>query len=231
MLIYLIKKNDSSLTFWPADDIEPWMIWGYYISPMMYGQNAIVMNEFLDKRWSAVRYLHSLIVFICEFQICIHFPYLHMQIEAQIMHFQHHKPSWKFNKIYPLQPNIDPRYNAPTVGTVLLKSRGFYTEDYWFWICIGALFGFSLLFNVLFIAALTYLNRKWSYLIPTQSFFYRDMKFQSWQILVWKMNFSSGWFKSRHCGWWKWQEETFILQTTWNRRFFFDLSPSIFMIS
>ena len=160
MLIYLIKKNDSSLTFWPADDIEPWMIWGYYISPMMYGQNAIVMNEFLDKRWSAVRYLHSLIVFICEFQICIHFPYLHMQIEAQIMHFQHHKQSWKFNKIYLLQPNNDPRFNAPTVGTVLLKSRGFFTDDYWFWICIGALFGFSLLFNVLFIAALTYLNRK-----------------------------------------------------------------------
>lgn len=39
----------------PTDDIEPWMIWGYYISPMMYGQNAIVMNEFLDKRWSKVR--------------------------------------------------------------------------------------------------------------------------------------------------------------------------------
>ncbi|XP_058209583.1 pleiotropic drug resistance protein 2-like isoform X2 [Rhododendron vialii] len=35
------------------DDIEPFMIWGYYISPMTYGQNAIVMNEFLDKRWSA----------------------------------------------------------------------------------------------------------------------------------------------------------------------------------
>ncbi|KAM3753124.1 hypothetical protein ACB098_03G069600 [Castanea mollissima] len=35
------------------NDIEPWMIWGYFISPMMYGQNAIVMNEFLDNRWSA----------------------------------------------------------------------------------------------------------------------------------------------------------------------------------
>lgn len=35
------------------------MIWGYYVSPMMYGQNAIVMNEFLDKRWSAVRYCIS----------------------------------------------------------------------------------------------------------------------------------------------------------------------------
>ena len=179
MLIYLIKKNDSSLTFWPVDDIEPWMIWGYYISPMMYGQNAIVMNEFLDKRWSAVRYLHSLIVFICKFQICIHFPYLHMQMKVQIRLFQHHKTSWTFNKNYLLQPNKDTRINAPTVGKVLLKSRGFYTEDYWFWICIGALFGFSLLFNVLFIAALTYLNRKCSYLIPTQSIFYREMKFQS----------------------------------------------------
>ncbi|KAL5155497.1 ABC transporter G family member 39 [Glycine soja] len=90
------------------DDIEPWMMWGYYLSPMMYGQNAIVMNEFLDKRWS--------------------------------------------------KPNTDPRINAPTVGKVLLKSRGFYTEEYWFWICIGALLGFSLLFNLLFIVALTYLN-------------------------------------------------------------------------
>ncbi|PKI49300.1 hypothetical protein CRG98_030228 [Punica granatum] len=35
------------------NDIRPFMLWGYYVSPMMYGQNAIVMNEFLDKRWSA----------------------------------------------------------------------------------------------------------------------------------------------------------------------------------
>ncbi|KAL5545906.1 hypothetical protein UlMin_005593 [Ulmus minor] len=90
------------------NDIEPWMIWGYYISPMMYGQNAIVINEFLDKRWSA--------------------------------------------------PNPDPRVNETTVGKVLLSSRGFYTEEYWYWICVAALFGFSLLFNILFIAALTFLN-------------------------------------------------------------------------
>ncbi|KAK8551103.1 hypothetical protein V6N12_039768 [Hibiscus sabdariffa] len=90
------------------DDIDPWMIWGYYLSPMMYGQNAIVMNEFLDKRWNT-----------------------------------------KIN---------DSRYHATTVGQLLLKSRGFFTEDYWFWICVAALFGFSILFNVLFTVALTYLN-------------------------------------------------------------------------
>lgn len=54
-LIYLISNFESSFPFVPVDDIEPWMIWGYYISPMMYGQNAIVINEFLDERWSAVR--------------------------------------------------------------------------------------------------------------------------------------------------------------------------------
>nr|DAD28757.1 TPA_asm: hypothetical protein HUJ06_030225 [Nelumbo nucifera] len=90
------------------DDIEPWMIWGYYVSPMMYGQNAIAINEFLDDRWST--------------------------------------------------PNTDTQIRQPTVGKVLLKSRGMFIDDYWFWICIGALVGFSLLFNICFIAALTYLN-------------------------------------------------------------------------
>ncbi|KAJ0102720.1 hypothetical protein Patl1_05926 [Pistacia atlantica] len=91
------------------DDIKPWMIWGYYISPMSYGQNAIVLNEFLDDRWSAPNHARSLI-------------------------------------------------DEPTVGKALLKSRGMYTEDHWYWICIAILLGFSLLFNLFFIAALTYLN-------------------------------------------------------------------------
>ncbi|KAF3455333.1 hypothetical protein FNV43_RR05781 [Rhamnella rubrinervis] len=89
------------------DDIKPFMIWGYYVSPMMYGQNAIAMNEFLDKRWSNPASLNS---------------------------------------------------SQPTVGEALLKERGLFTDEYWFWICIGALLGFSLLFNALFIAALSYLN-------------------------------------------------------------------------
>ncbi|KAF3945204.1 hypothetical protein CMV_028398 [Castanea mollissima] len=87
------------------DDIQPWMIWGYYISPMMYGQNAIAINEFLDDRWSA-----------------------------------------------PVNTG------EGTVGKTLLAERGLYTEERWYWICVAALFGFSLLFNVLFIAALTFLN-------------------------------------------------------------------------
>ncbi|RXH92529.1 hypothetical protein DVH24_033425 [Malus domestica] len=45
-----------------------------------------------------------------------------------------------------------------TVGKVLLKGRGLFTTETWFWICIGALFGFSILFNLLFVAALTFLD-------------------------------------------------------------------------
>ncbi|GMP88562.1 hypothetical protein CsSME_00040505 [Camellia sinensis var. sinensis] len=88
------------------DDIKPWMIWGYYISPMMYGQNAIAINEFLDKRWS--------------------------------------NPAAGSSQL--------------SVGKTILKSRGLFRTEYWYWICIGALLAYSLLFNGLFIAALTYLN-------------------------------------------------------------------------
>ncbi|KAK6144258.1 hypothetical protein DH2020_021078 [Rehmannia glutinosa] len=87
------------------DDIQDWMIWGYYISPMMYGQNAIAINEFLAERWSA--------------------------------------PT---------------NGTENTVGKTLLRDRGLFTTESWYWICIMALFGFSLLFNILFVAALTYLN-------------------------------------------------------------------------
>ncbi|KAK9170462.1 hypothetical protein Syun_002602 [Stephania yunnanensis] len=90
------------------DDIQPWIAWSYYLSPMMYGQNAIAINEFLDKRWST--------------------------------------------------PIDDPVTHETTVGKVLLRSRGMFVQEYWYWICIGALFGFALLFNACFVVALTWLN-------------------------------------------------------------------------
>ncbi|KAI6669865.1 hypothetical protein NL676_004750 [Syzygium grande] len=91
-----------------TDDISSWMIWGYYISPMMYGLNAISINEFLSDRW---------------------------------------------NKTSP------PGTSEPTVGKALLAQRGLYRTESWYWISIMALFTFSILFNILFTVALTFLNR------------------------------------------------------------------------
>ncbi|CAL9078900.1 unnamed protein product [Musa textilis] len=91
-----------------ADDIKPWWIWGYWSSPLMYGQNALAINEFLDPRWGA--------------------------------------------------PNNDTNIHEATVGTAILKSRGMFVNGYWYWISVGALIGFAILFNILFILSLTYLN-------------------------------------------------------------------------
>ncbi|KAK2417908.1 pleiotropic drug resistance protein [Trifolium repens] len=44
------------------------------------------------------------------------------------------------------------------LGVDVLKSRGFFTESYFYWICFGALIGYTLLFNLAYILALTYLN-------------------------------------------------------------------------
>ncbi|KAL5729458.1 transcription factor [Ranunculus cassubicifolius] len=36
------------------DDVKPWWIWGYWISPIMYGQNALAVNEFLGNQWKQI---------------------------------------------------------------------------------------------------------------------------------------------------------------------------------
>ncbi|MCO5580506.1 hypothetical protein L7F22_034374 [Adiantum nelumboides] len=89
------------------DQIPKWWIWVYWISPTMYAQNGLVINEFLADRWAK-----------------------------------------------PYNGSVD----AQTIGLAILKSRGFFTEDYWYWIAIGGLIGFAVLYNVLFMMALTYLN-------------------------------------------------------------------------
>ncbi|KAK3416795.1 hypothetical protein EUGRSUZ_H02557 [Eucalyptus grandis] len=34
------------------EDVKKWWIWGYWTSPLMYGQNAIVVNELLGSNWN-----------------------------------------------------------------------------------------------------------------------------------------------------------------------------------
>lgn len=35
----------------PRDDIPKWLFWGYWVSPLTYGYNALAANEFLAPRW------------------------------------------------------------------------------------------------------------------------------------------------------------------------------------
>ncbi|KAJ7966133.1 Pleiotropic drug resistance ABC transporter [Quillaja saponaria] len=36
------------------ENVPKWWLWGYWFSPMMYGQNAIAVNEFLGRSWKHV---------------------------------------------------------------------------------------------------------------------------------------------------------------------------------
>jgi len=51
---FRITIHDYFFCFMVSDDIEKGWIWGYWISPMMYAQNAVVNNEFLGKSWRHV---------------------------------------------------------------------------------------------------------------------------------------------------------------------------------
>lgn len=48
------SKSSSLSLFFAAERIKKWWKWGYWISPLMYGQNAIAANEFLGKNWRRV---------------------------------------------------------------------------------------------------------------------------------------------------------------------------------
>ncbi|KAE9467762.1 hypothetical protein C3L33_00303, partial [Rhododendron williamsianum] len=76
------------------EDVKKWWIWAYWMSPLMYGQNAILVNEFLGDSWRHV-----------------------------------------------LKNETEP------LGVVVLKNRGFFPDAYWYWIGVGALLGFVLLYN------------------------------------------------------------------------------------
>lgn len=44
LFIFLIK----------TDSISRWWIWGFWVSPLMYAQNAASVNEFLGHSWNKV---------------------------------------------------------------------------------------------------------------------------------------------------------------------------------
>ncbi|KAJ0884371.1 putative monosaccharide-transporting ATPase [Helianthus annuus] len=45
-----------------------------------------------------------------------------------------------------------------TLGKFLVTSRGMFAESYWYWIAVGALLGYTLIYNVLYVVALRFLS-------------------------------------------------------------------------
>lgn len=125
---HLYVHFDLSLSF-PAD-VKKWWIWGYWISPLSYAQNAISTNEFLGHSWSKVSE-----------------PYISWPADEE---------KQKLTCFFLVQIE-----NGTTVGIGVLRSRGVFTEAKWYWIGLGALVGYALLFNLLYTVALAVLSRKY----------------------------------------------------------------------
>ncbi|KAI4344715.1 hypothetical protein L6164_011909 [Bauhinia variegata] len=87
----------------PKPYMPSWLAWGFWLSPLTYGEIGLTVNEFLAPRWEKVSV-------------------------------------------------------NTTLGRKTLESRGLDFDDYFYWISIGALIGFTLLFNVGFTLALTFLR-------------------------------------------------------------------------
>ncbi|XP_011078340.1 ABC transporter G family member 32 [Sesamum indicum] len=88
------------------DRIPPWWIWGFWISPLMYAQDAASVNEFLGHSWDKTSADNS----------------------------------------------------TQSLGKALLKARNLFPESYWYWIGVGALVGYTILFNILFTLFLSKLS-------------------------------------------------------------------------
>ncbi|GKV27175.1 hypothetical protein SLEP1_g36377 [Rubroshorea leprosula] len=90
----------------PKNQIPKWWEWGYWVSPLTYGYNAMAVNEMYAPRWM----------------------------------------------------NNRASDNITKLGEAVLNNFDIYTNENWYWIGVAALFGFTVLFNVLFTFALMYLS-------------------------------------------------------------------------
>nr|XP_023914219.1 pleiotropic drug resistance protein 3-like [Quercus suber] len=81
-----------------------WLKWGFWVSPITYGEMGLFLNEFLAPRWQKM-----------------------------------------------LSTNT-------TIGQEILESRGLNFDGYLYWISLGALLGFIIVFNIGYVLALTFLK-------------------------------------------------------------------------
>ncbi|XP_073306955.1 pleiotropic drug resistance protein 3-like isoform X1 [Primulina huaijiensis] len=84
--------------------LPPWLRWGFWVSPMTYGEIGISLNEFLAPRWQKVSLGNT------------------------------------------------------TLGQTILAGHGMDFGGYFYWISVGVLFGFMIMFDIGFVLALTYLK-------------------------------------------------------------------------
>ncbi|KAJ6322284.1 hypothetical protein OIU77_012203 [Salix suchowensis] len=117
LLLFLVHLTSTSMYRFTASifqtvvastlagtSMPAWLEWGFWLSPLTYGEIGLTVNEFLAPRWGKVSSANA------------------------------------------------------TIGQQILESRGLNFHGYFYWISVGALIGFTVLFNAGFTLALTFLK-------------------------------------------------------------------------
>lgn len=54
LLVTAFSQNNQYFEFFCLDNMQKWLSWGYWTSPLMYAQTALSINEFLGDNWNRV---------------------------------------------------------------------------------------------------------------------------------------------------------------------------------
>ncbi|PWA74787.1 pleiotropic drug resistance protein 3 [Artemisia annua] len=133
-----LKRLIGQTKGWELDaaSMPAWLKWGFWVCPLSYGEIGLAVNEFHAPRWNKVKHKNpyfiknNLIYYSMVYWYVIHFLNFVKQMTS----------------------------TNTTIGLQTLISRGLDFEEYYYWISLGALLGFALLFNIGFVLALTYLK-------------------------------------------------------------------------
>lgn len=113
-----------------------WLRWAFWVSPLTYAEVGLTVNEFFTPRWQKV------IIYLFVTQIYLLITFLDFKIAHAL-----------------LQMFI----SNTTLGNLVLSNHGLVFKSYSYWISVGAILGFALIFNVGFILALTFRKCKFSF--------------------------------------------------------------------
>lgn len=78
-------SDDCAYIFLVAASMPAWLEWGFWVSPLSYGEIGLTVNEFLAPRWEKVKFNHSyknVLLFILQLLIICFF----FSIEAVCKH-------------------------------------------------------------------------------------------------------------------------------------------------
>jgi hypothetical protein len=158
----------------PKPSIKKWWIWGYWISPLTYAQQAIGVNEMLAPRWQTVVALSKLpqnphlkhkthCCFImwshvqdpCRLMCCCHHCMLQLSAVTESNFFVSNQHL--LDNMLWVQLQFPFGNGTKSLGVQVLENRGQVTHAYWYWLGVGALVGFIIIFNIGFTVAIAFM--------------------------------------------------------------------------